>query len=156
MKRSLAVVVPITAIALLLVAVTASGTPRPRPARSVTVIEHATRVVTTDTGAPGDSAGDLLTFANDLFDSGDTRKVGTDQGYCVRVVAGAAFECTWTNMLQGGQLVVAGPFFDARDSTLAITGGTGRYRNARGSMRLHAMNGGAKFRFAFHITLIAR
>ena len=59
-------------------------------------------------------------------------------------------------MLKGGQLVVAGPFFDKRDSTLAITGGTGRYRNARGTMELHALANGTKFRFAFKITQLMR
>ncbi|MEI9929556.1 MAG: hypothetical protein WDM89_03035 [Rhizomicrobium sp.] len=40
-------------------------------------------------------------------------KVGTDQGYCVRVVVGKAFECIWTTMLAGGQITVEGPFLDA-------------------------------------------
>jgi allene oxide cyclase len=119
--------------------------------RTLTVIEHATTDATTDTGAPGDSAGDILTFANDVFDRTDTRKVGTDQGYCIRVIAGASYECNWTTSLAGGQITVEGPFLDAGDSTLAITGGTGRYRKARGFMELHGLENGTKFRFAFHL-----
>ena len=76
-----------------------------------------------------------------MFDAANAQKVGTDQGYCLRVVAGASYECTWTTFLPGGQIVVAGPFYDAKDSTLAITGGTGRYRNARGTMDLHVARG---------------
>ena len=60
----------------------------------------------------------------------------------MRVVAGTSYECTWTTILPGGQIVVAGPFYDAKDSKLAITGGTGRYRDARGTMDLHARAGG--------------
>ena len=160
MKRALGTVVAATAIAALIVAVTASGE-QPAPSRhggdhshhdkAITVIEHATSDTTTDTGAAGDSVGDVLTFANDLFDAGNTQKAGTDQGYCLRVVAGASYECTWTSFLPGGQIVVSGPFYDAKDSTLAITGGTGRYRNARGTMDLRARAGGTEFAFVYHL-----
>lgn len=119
--------------------------------RVLTVIEHATTDVTTDTGAAGDSVGDILTFANDVFDRTDTNKVGTDQGYCVRVVVGRSYECNWTTILAGGQITVEGPFLDVGDSTLAVTGGTGRYRNARGYMDLHPLENGTKFAFEFHL-----
>ena len=99
----------------------------------------------------GDSVGDVLTFANDVFDPTDAKKVGTDQGYCLRVVAGTSYECTWTTFLPGGQIVVSGPFYDAKDSTLAITGGTGRYRDARGTMDLPRAMAAAEFAFVFHL-----
>ena len=118
---------------------------------AVTVIEHATTDTTTDTGAPNDSAGDVLTFANDVFDAADANKVGTDNGYCIRTVAGAAYECNWTVFLPKGQITVEGPFYDAKDSTLAITGGTGRYRHVRGTMDLQSREGGTKFAFVFHL-----
>jgi allene oxide cyclase len=119
---------------------------------TVTVIEHATTDATTDTGAAGDSAGDILTFANDVFDASDSHPVGTDQGYCIRVVAGTSYECNYTTFLPDGQIVVEGPFYDAKDSTLAITGGTGRYRDADGTLDLRSLAGGTKFEFVFHIT----
>jgi hypothetical protein len=160
MKRVLCAVLALSASVALVVAVSAAGDQSPQPRHHghggpggnvITVIEHATSDTTTDTGAAGDSVGDVLTFANDVFDAADTQKVGTDQGYCLRVVAGTSYECTWTTFLPGGQIVVAGPFYDAKDSTLAITGGTGRYRDARGSMELHARSGGTEFAFVFHI-----
>jgi len=117
---------------------------------TVTVIEHATTDVTTDTGAAGDSAGDVLTFANDVFDAADANKVGTDSGYCIRTVAGSTYECNWTVFLPGGQITVEGPFYDAKDSTIAITGGTGRYRHVRGTMDLQSRQGGTKYAFVFH------
>ena len=117
----------------------------------LTVIEHATTDATTDTGAPGDSSGDILTFANEVFDRTDAHQVGTDQGYCVRIVAGKSYECNWTTFLKGGQITVEGPVLDAGDSTLAVTGGTGRYRNARGFMKLHALENGTKYDFEFHL-----
>jgi allene oxide cyclase len=119
---------------------------------AIVVTEHATTDATTDTGASGDSAGDVLTFANDVFDAQDANRAGTDQGYCIRTVAGAAYECNWTTFLPKGQLVVEGPFYDTKDSTLAITGGTGAYKNARGTMDLHAIDGGKEYIFTFHVT----
>jgi hypothetical protein len=142
-KRLLALI-PIAAI--LALAVTANGAPS-----GMTVIEHASTDATTDTGPTGDSAGDILTFANRVYDAADKKQVGTDQGYCVRVVAGAAYECTWTNLLAGGSIVVNGPFYDTKDSTMAITGGTGRYRNARGTMRLQSRAKGTKYAFTFKL-----
>jgi hypothetical protein len=88
------------------------------------VTEHATTDAVTDTGAPGDSAGDILTFANEVYDAGDKTKIGTDQGICFRTVAGKAWECFWTLALEKGQITVEGPFLDAGDSVLAVTGGT--------------------------------
>src|SRR4051794_6302366 len=119
--------------------------------QTIRLVEHADTDATTDTGAAGDSAGDILTFANPVFNRANTRQVASDQGYCVRVVVGRSYECTWTNLLKGGQVVVQGPFYDTRASTLAITGGTGRYRDARGSMRLHARPDGKSYDFVFRI-----
>lgn len=127
----------------------AGGAGQKGKGRVLTVIEHATTDATVDTGAKGDSAGDILTFANDVYDAADERKVGTDQGFCIRIVPGTSFECAWTTTLPGGQIMVAGPFYDTRDSELAITGGTGRYGDVDGTMRLHALAGGTKFSFQF-------
>ena len=155
MKRLLTGLFAVGSLVVLLVAVTAWGKPSAKHdhhgAKTITVIEHATSDTTTDTGASGDSVGDVLTFANVVFDATNAHKVGTDQGYCLRVVAATSYECTWTTFLPGGQIVVAGPFYDAKDSTLAITGGTGRYRDARGTMELHARAGGTEFAFVFHV-----
>jgi len=155
MKRLLSGLFAVGSLVVLLVAVTAWGKPSRehdhKGGKTIPVIEHAATDETTDTGANGDSAGDILTFANDVFDKGDTHKVGTDQGYCIRTVVGVTYECNFTTVLRGGSIVVEGPFYDARDSVLAITGGTGRYRKARGSMELNARENGTKFVFVFHI-----
>ena len=162
MKRVITTVVPLGTIVLLILAVSAWAAPTAKrhtggghhgQGRTITVIEHATTDITTDTGAKGDSVGDILTFANEVFDAADATKVGTDNGYCLRTVtgAGAAYECNWTTFLDGGQITVEGPFFDAKESTLAITGGTGRYRHVRGEMELKSLEGGTKFAFVFHL-----
>jgi hypothetical protein len=70
----------------------------------------------------------------------------------VRTVPGTSFECAWTTSLEDGQITVEGPFLDAGDSTLAITGGTGAYRDATGTMDLHARDAqGTAYDFTFHV-----
>ena len=122
--------------------------------RTIHVVEHATTDVVSNPGLGGaaDNVGDVLTFANDVFDRRDKTVVGHDQGYCVRIVVGESWECTWTTVLADGQLTVAGPFYDTRDSRLAITGGTGRYADASGWMELRAREGGTKFDFVFRLS----
>jgi allene oxide cyclase len=155
MKRLLTTVFAIGVAVLLAVGVNSWAKDPPhggaKGGKVLTVIEHATTDAVTDTGDSGDSAGDLLTFANPIFDASDKKQVGTDQGYCVRTVPGVAWECNFTTFLPRGQIVVEGPFYDARGSTFAITGGTGRYRNARGTMKLESLEGGAKFTLTFRI-----
>lgn len=121
-------------------------------AATFTVVERATTDAVTDTGKKGDSAGDLLTFGNVLYNAGNTKKIGTDSGYCLRTVAGKSWECEWTAFLAGGQIVVEGPFLDAGPSKLAILGGTGTYSRARGWMDLRARNKkGTEFDFTYHV-----
>jgi allene oxide cyclase len=122
-----------------------------RHPQTVHVIEHALTDTVVDTGKKGDSTGDLLTFHNPVFNAADTSQVGRDQGQCIRIVAGASWECTWTTFLPGGHITVEGPFFDTRNSVIAVTGGTGVYRNARGAMVLRSRAGGTKFDFVFKL-----
>jgi len=103
---------------------------------TVTVIEHATTDKVIDVGKKGDSTGDILTFHNDVYDETDTTQVGTLQGQCVRESPKAGtWECWWTTSLADGQITIEGPYLDSSNTVLAaVTGGTGLYVNARGSM----------------------
>jgi len=119
---------------------------------TIAVVERAATDAVTDTGAPGDTAGDLLTFANPVFDAANAKQIGTDQGYCVRTEVGKSWECLWTISLADGQITVEGPFLDKGDSVLAITGGTGKYAGARGQMKLHARNDkGSEYDFVYQL-----
>lgn len=80
----------------------------------------------------------MLTFANPVFDSANKEQVGTDNGSCFRTAAGKAWECIWTVSLDEGQITVEGSFYDGKDSTLAITGGSDEFEEASGQMVLHA------------------
>lgn len=153
MKRMLLVAGSIAA-ALVLVGtiVAAAGAPRLREPNTVTVIEHADTDVVVDIGREGDSTGDVLTFHNRLYDETDSRVVGRDQGTCIRISPrGGTWQCSITNFLRGGQVNVEGPFYDTASSVLSVNGGTGIYRNVRGTMDLFARSGGTKFEFVFHL-----
>jgi len=103
----------------------------------LTVVEHPTDEKTINLSGKSDAVGDLLVFANPVFDAANKVQVGTDQGYCVRTVVGKSWECFWTLILKQGLITVEGPFYDAGDSTFVVTGGSGKYAGAKGSMKLH-------------------
>jgi allene oxide cyclase len=108
-------------------------------ATTLTVIEHATSDHVTDVGREGLSRGDLLTFHNDIYDDTDTNVVGSDQGSCIRVSnKPGSWECEWTTILENGasSITVESPFYDTGDSVGAVTGGTGTYDGAGGSLDL--------------------
>lgn len=119
---------------------------------TLTLVERASSDAVTDLGAQGDSAGDILTFANEVFDKDNATKVGSDNGWCARTVVGKAWECIWTLTLAEGQITVEGPFYDTANSVLAVTGGTGEYAEASGSLALHARNDkGTEYDFVYKL-----
>jgi hypothetical protein len=122
-----------------------------RAQETFTVIEHATTNTVVDLGDEGDSIGDTLTWGNELYDDQNANVVGSSSGTCWRTHPGKTWECTWTNSLEDGSIVVQGPFNDTGDSTLAITGGTGKYNGASGEMTLHARDGGTEYEFTFNL-----
>jgi allene oxide cyclase len=149
-RRFLTVPLAISAASLVFLSIATSSQAAKKT--SLNLIEHATTDAVTDTGAKGDSAGDLLTFANEVFDEKDAKKVGSDTGWCIRTVAGKSWECFWTLSLADGQITVEGPFLDAGDSVVAVTGGTGKYAGVRGEMALHARDAkGSAYDFKYSL-----
>lgn len=154
MKR---LVIPVVLLAGILAVIAVNAAAKGKPAgwgsggKAIHVVEHAVSDAVTN-GTVGDDAGNVLTFANPVFDKKDAHEVGSDQGYCIRIVVGKTWECNWTTFLPKGQITVEGPFSDTGNTVLAITGGTGKYRNARGSMELEYHDqAGTEFDFVFHV-----
>jgi hypothetical protein len=122
----------------------------PVAAAELVVVERAASDAVTDTGAKGDSVGDILTFSNEIYDKDNKTLIGHDNGWCMRTVVGQAWECIWTLTTDKGQITVEGPYYDTRDSVLSITGGTGAYAKAQGQMKLHARDPkGAEYDFVY-------
>jgi allene oxide cyclase len=98
----------------------------PAGASVLHVIEHAP-------GPDMQTYGQLTTFTNPIFDGSDTMQIGRDQGFCIQINLAKAEECVWTTILPGGAITAEGPEPNTGSQPpLAITGGTGKYRNARG------------------------
>ena len=103
--------------------------------------------------------GDQFVFTNDLLRGGT--KVGEDGGLCVvtRVTTEGAttVECHGVNSLPGGLITVQGMVtyppgeeIKAEPYEFAITGGTGKYRAAHGTVRIKEHDGG-KLNLTFRI-----
>lgn len=99
------------------------------------------------------SQGDRVVFADDLFTAKGGTQVGTDGGACtvVRVTDAATgsgvLQCLVTFSLPGGQITTQalntltnGGFAGAQ--TGAITGGTGKFRDAAGQFTVEFLSGG--------------
>jgi allene oxide cyclase len=122
-------------------------------ADQIKVVERPVNETTAHVGAKVDGPGDILSFANPLFDANNKLQIGTDQGFCIRTVVGKSWHCNWTNQLKEGMITVDGIFNDAGDSTLSIIGGTGKYAGARGTMLLHTRAGKPEsYDFTFDIS----
>jgi allene oxide cyclase len=154
MQKALVPLALVGAAVLVFAVVNATAKDKPKgggAGGTIQVVEHATSDAVTN-GSASDAAGNVLTFANDVFDKADKNKVGSDQGYCVRIVVGKTWECNWTTFLPDGQITVEGPFSDTGNTVVAITGGTGAYRDARGWMELNYHDpAGTEFDFVFHL-----
>jgi hypothetical protein len=85
----------------------------------------------TDLGDPGFSAADVLVFHDQLLRNG--AEVGHEVGSCVLVEAAGLANCTGVVTLDGrGTVTFAFENAPPPEKTLAITGGSGDFRNAGG------------------------
>ena len=89
----------------------------------------------------GPSVGDMFVFQSDLIDPSTHAKVGTVEGHCVLITAsGDLSDCDASGILAGGQIRVSGPSSDADTNVLAVTGGTGIYRNVSGQISIQTID----------------
>ncbi|MER5488413.1 hypothetical protein ABT024_35075 [Streptomyces sp. NPDC002812] len=103
------------------------------------------------------SQGDEVVVRSDLFDEAHN-KVGETHGTCTTTRGGAdeAEQCLVTYVLPDGQLTTQGIYFNYLDQgpfDSAITGGTGKYEKARGSVHSDTIATDPKVvrRFTIHI-----
>jgi len=145
MRRWVAAVLAAVAGAGLATAVTAgvahSAPPAPHPP-TLRLFERDTQQAGVDLGDRGQGPGDLFVFSGDLTDGTATGpKVGRAAGSCTTTSGDAAkpgdLLCAITLTLRGGQIQTQAVYdsaalFGGSVVPLAITGGTGDYRGARG------------------------
>jgi len=133
-KHRLPIIAAILAAALAWHAAPASA------AEQLVLVERITAQTLTDMGPKGDSVGDNITFANQIYDKDNKTLLGHDNGWCIRTIAGEVWECFRSISLDQGQITVEGPYYDNQDSTMAVTGGTGIYLSAQGEVKMHALD----------------
>jgi allene oxide cyclase len=109
---------------------------------TVTWVERTTNEHEVDIAPTGDSNGDLIVFANPLYDAADKNPVGESRGFCMRTDPGKSWECQWTMHLAQGSLTVSGTYWDKGDSQFAVLGAGGVYAGARGTLKLHPRDDG--------------
>ncbi len=106
---------------------------------------------------PKESLGDMLGWHNLVYNASNTRQIATDNGYRVRTVAigKTEWECAGQPCFPAARSPSKAPYYDdGTDSALAITGGTGRYTGAEGTMLLDATGNpvGSEYDFIFTLT----
>jgi allene oxide cyclase len=116
--------VKLLALVLVALAIPAAAT---ATTRTLHLTEKQTFQHYVDKGAKGESPGDIRTFGGTVFQHGT--KVGHDRIRCV-----VAASCDAQVWIRGGSLiskgfVATGPTFSAK-----ITGGTGKYARAHGTV----------------------
>ena len=85
----------------------------------------------TDLGAPGPSAADVIVFHDQLLQS--EKAVGDEIGSCVLVDATGLSNCTGVMQLENrGTITFAFVNAPPPHKVLAVTGGSGQFRTARG------------------------
>ncbi len=130
----------------------AGAAPADAAARTVTLHARSQldKAHLVDADPPGRSPGDMLIFRERLVDS-DGRSIGTDSAVCVALFDATSL-CTGTYVLRGGQLMVQllqpGP---TGTYTQAITGGTGRFAGATGTVTVKQQTGGDRFTFRIRL-----
>ena len=134
MKRLLVLAAALAAAAAIVTAATATG--QGTSAGSTTIRVSAK---STSFNQVGQGIGSVITLTDDLFQNG--KKVGTDVVACVVTGPGNVQQCYATDTLPKGEISSMGPSDPAQTRfTVGITGGTGAYRDARGTIDINIID----------------
>ena len=94
---------------------------------------------------PHGSAGDEFLFSSPLYDAASNARDGTVIAHCVQEPGVTLFDCQGEAKLKDGTMSLCGLINESSlRQTISVTGGTGAYEGARGSVlsvdRSHADN----------------
>jgi hypothetical protein len=148
MRRVLSLAIAAVALSTSL-ALPAGAAAKAKPA-TLTLRAHSKlqHVASIDNPPAGPAAGDVLVFTERLL-SASGRPIGTDAATCTALFDQRSL-CTGAYLLRGGQLFVSlvqPGLTGSRDYDQAITGGTGRYARATGTVTVHQRPSGDRFVF---------
>src|SRR5216684_3240782 len=98
--------VAVTLTAMLFALSNGIFTARASDGKTIHVIEHAITDTAINLTPPGPSRGDILAFANPVYDQNDKKQVGSDNGHCILTdpkpinnPSNVTYECFWTVFL---------------------------------------------------------
>lgn len=141
MRRFVAALVAALAVLALLVASPASSQREPQVIRVLGIAEAFYPIRGFDEErAP--TAGDSFSFEGSFYSWASRKRVGRFQ-VLITVVTPRWGQLSATGSLPGGTVIVAGrtPLFEVPLERYAITGGTGRYAGARGTLTVRILPG---------------
>jgi hypothetical protein len=128
----------LASVAVLAVTGYSFATTGPAPkSETIKVVSRATAINNlVDIGPTGPSPGDVYVYSDQLFkDATSTQALGRVDGSCHVIDAnGLRMLCTNVASLPGGQLIItgSGSLLPGKTAIGGITGGTGRFDQARG------------------------
>ncbi len=109
-------------------------------AKTIRLVAHEEAFKLIDVGRRGFSPGDYFVFEETLRDRDSGQVVGHDSVQCT--VNFTTFMCAGTLSLNGkGNVEISGAISEHGKQLLAVTGGTERYQNARGQLRVGGGSG---------------
>ena len=98
---------------------------------------------------PHASIGDILAFSNTIFDESRKHRLGVSSAQCITTrpgrVAAATYTCVGTLALDDGTIAIAAlQRGEPIVQQLAVTGGTGAYSGARGTIVARMLKSGTE------------
>jgi hypothetical protein len=98
---------------------------------------------------PHASIGDILAFSNPIFDASRTHRLGLSSAQCIATrpgrIASATYTCSGTLALNDGTITIAAlQRGEPTTQQVAVTGGTGAYDGARGTIVSRMLKSGTE------------
>lgn len=152
MQAKTATVGLIVVVAAALATSVAAG-PHASSAETLSLLAVGETFELVDNGKQGVGVGDVFASGGRLYRwHGRARgpRVGRLDVLCTAITAdGARSHCSITAAVPGGRIETVG-LLTGESNTLAVTGGTGRYRDARGELTMRSI-GGDKLALVFRL-----
>ena len=108
---------------------------------TLVLTETQTKTKFVDTGKPGPGPGDMFLFVSSLTDKADGSNAGSVHGQCT-VQIGHWLLCEAGAFIGDRGEIFVGGFFNSNSQSfdIPITGGTGEFDNARGTVHIEQVS----------------
>ncbi|KAF3788951.1 Allene oxide cyclase 4 [Nymphaea thermarum] len=103
------------------------------------------------------SLGDLVPFTNKIYSGNLEKRLGISAGICILIQhvpekKGDRYEATYSIYFGDyGHISIQGPYLTYEDTYLAVTGGSGIFKGARGQVKLHQLIFPFKIFYTFYL-----